>query len=91
MKMNLRIKYADGSAAEAKISAADLVAFEAQFSKSVARFQEEFMLTDIYWLAWHSLKRRDKSIGTFEEWLDVTDPTVEFGEDNEIVPLENNQ
>lgn len=91
MKMNLRIKYADGSAAEAKISAADLVAFEAQFNKSVAKFQEQFMLTDVYWLAWHSVKRRDKNVGTFEEWLDATDPTVEFGEDEQIVPLESSQ
>lgn len=92
MKMHLRVKYDDGSTADATVSAVDLVAFESKFSKSVAKFQENMMLTDIYWLAWHSLQRKDKSIGDFEKWLEATNPEVEFAdEDNSIVPLESSQ
>jgi len=48
------------------------------------------MLTDIYWLAWHTLQRKDKNIGDFEAWLESHEPEVSFGaEDTEIVPLEN--
>ena len=91
MKMNLRVKYDDGSTVDAVVSAVDFVAFEREFSKSVTKFQENMMLTDVYWLAWHSIKRSDKKVGTFEEWLEVNDPNVEFGEETEIVPLESNQ
>lgn len=92
MKMNLRVKYDDGSTADAVVSAVDFVAFEREFNKSVAKFQENMMLTDVYWLAWHSLERKDKSIGGFDKWLEDNNPEVEFGdEDNEIVPLENSQ
>jgi hypothetical protein len=92
MKMNLRVQYDDGSTADAVVSAVDLVGFEGKFNKSVAKFQQEFMLTDIYWLAWHSLHRADKSIGEFEQWLEARDPEVVFSdEDNDVVPLENSQ
>lgn len=92
MKMHLHVQYDDGSAADAVVSAVDLVAFEGKFNKSVARFQDDMMMTDIYWLAWHALHRMDKSIGDFEQWLTDRNPDVEFGEskENEIVPLENN-
>ena len=92
MKMNLRVKYDDGSTVDAVVSAVDFVAFEREFNKSVTKFQENMMLTDVYWLAWHSMQRRDKSIGNFTDWLENRNPEVEFSdEDNEIVPLENNQ
>lgn len=92
MKMNLRVKYDDGSTVDAVVSAVDFVAFEREFNKSVTKFQENMMLTDVYWLAWHSMQRKDKNIGNFNDWLENRNPEVEFSdEDNEIVPLENNQ
>lgn len=91
MKMHLRVKYDDGSTADAVVSAVDLVAFESKFDKSIAQFSQTLRMTDIYWLAWHTLHRSDKSLGTFEEWLENKDPEVVFGDEDEIVPLENNQ
>ena len=91
MKMHLRVTNGDGSAAEVTISAADFVAFESQFNRSVAKFQEEFRLTDMYWLAWHSLRRSDRSLPDFGDWLDKFDPSVEFSEGEDVVPLERNQ
>ena len=92
MKMHLRVTNGDGSTADVNVSAVDLVAFESKFNKSVTKFQEDFMLTDLYWLAWHTLQRKDKNIGDFESWLETHEPEVAFGaEDNEIVPLENDQ
>lgn len=90
MKMNLRVTNGDGSTVDANVSAVDLVAFEAKFDKSVAKFQDDFKITDIYWLAWHTLQRKDKTLGTFEQWLESHEPEVVFGgDDTEIVPLEN--
>jgi hypothetical protein len=87
MKMHLRITNGDGSTADVTVSAVDLVAFEAEFNRSVAKFQDEFRLTDMFWLAWHSLRRSDSSIGDFNEWLGVADPDVEFADGDEVVPL----
>lgn len=90
MKMHLRVTNGDGSTADVMVSAVDLVAFESKFDKSVTRFQEDFRMTDIYWLAWHTLQRKNKSIGEFEQWLETHEPEVGFGsEDTDIVPLEN--
>jgi hypothetical protein len=90
MKMHLRVTNGDGSTADVMVSAVDLVAFEGKFDKSVTRFQEDFRMTDIYWLAWHTIQRKDKSVGDFEQWLETHEPEVEFGGDSgEIVPLEN--
>ena len=91
MKLHLRVTNSDGSAVDVKVSAADLVAFESEFNRSVAKFQNEFRLTDMYWLAWHSMKRTNPSVPGFMEWLDQADPDVSFGdEDNDVVPLESN-
>lgn len=92
MKMHLRVTNGDGSTADVQVSAVDLVAFEGKFNKSVTKFQEDFMLTDLYWLAWHTLQRKNKSIGDFETWLETAEPEVAFGhEDNDVVPLESDQ
>jgi predicted 2-oxoglutarate/Fe(II)-dependent dioxygenase YbiX len=88
MKMNLRVTYSSGKTEEVAASAADLVAFESEFSRSVAKFEVEFRYTDICWLSWHSLNRRKKIAKTFDEWIVDVD-SVELGnETNEILPLE---
>jgi hypothetical protein len=87
MKMNLKVTYNDKSATDVTVSVADFVAFETKFDRSIARFEQEFKLTDMCWLAWHRLHRSDKSIGDFDAWLDGVD-AVEFEGTEEIVPLE---
>lgn len=89
MKMHLRVTNSDGSAVDVTVSAADLVAFEAEFNRSVAKFQDEFRLTDMYWLAWHSLRRTRAGIPAFTEWIETADPDVEFGDGSDVVPLES--
>lgn len=91
MKMQLRVTNSDGSAVDVTVSAADLVAFESEFNRSVAKFQDEFRLTDMYWLAWHSLRRTNRNVGEFSDWIETTDPDVEFAESTDVVPLESSQ
>ena len=89
MKMHLRVTNGDGSAADVVVSAADFVAFESQFDRSVAKFQSDFRITDLYWLAWHALRRFKPTTPDFGDWLDKTDPSVEFAEGSaDVVPLE---
>ena len=88
MKMNLEVAYNDGATVAATVAAVDFVRFEETFDRSVAKFQTELKFSDLCWLAWHSLQRKDKNLGDFHAWLDGVDG-VTFGEDSEIVPLES--
>mgnify|MGYP003659719785 CR=1 FL=1 len=86
MKMVLRVSNENGAAADVTVSAVDLVAFEEEFDKSVASMQTDFRVKDLYWLAHHSIQRKDPSVPDFKEWL-ATDPDVEALDDSETVPL----
>lgn len=90
MRLNLRVTYLDGSAADVVASAADLVAFEQRWDKSVVKFGEEIRMTDLCWLSWHSLKRRKETDLDFEPWLDTIE-MVRSGSAPEIAPLETTQ
>jgi len=86
LRIQFTITYADGTAAEATASVADQVAFEQAHDRSIARLADDFRLTDACWLAWHSLKRTNRTVEEFDTWLDRVD-NVEFGQ-GKIVPLE---
>lgn len=88
MKIKLDVKYDDGATAAATVAAVDFVGFEETFDRSMAKFQTELKFTDLCWLAWHSLHRKNESIGDFHAWLENVEG-VTFGEDSEIVPLES--
>ena len=87
MRLNLRVTYNDGSAADVTASAADLVAFEQQWDKSVIKFGEDMRMTDLCWLAWHSTKRQAASTPDFEPWLELIE-FVGAADTVELVPLE---
>lgn len=70
MRLNLRVTYIGSTAKEVTCSAKDLVAFEEKFDRSVARLQEEFKVTDLFYLAWHSEKRTGATKKEFDSWLD---------------------
>jgi hypothetical protein len=86
MRMNMTVTYTDGAGADVIVSAPDLVAFEREFDRSVARFESEVKFTDICWLAWHKLKRDGKA-GEFDPWLETLE-SVEIKDSGEPVPLD---
>ena len=73
MKINLRVEFTDGSNEDVVCGARDLVAFEDKYQRSVARFEQEMKLTDLLFLAWHSLHRQKKTAKDFDAWLDDVD------------------
>lgn len=89
MKLNLRVTNTDGSAVDIVASAADFVAFELQWDRSIARFSDDFRFTDLCWLAWHTSKRTGKTALDFESWLETIESVD--ASDATIVPLESNQ
>lgn len=70
MKINLRLTYDGKEPKEIVCSARDLVAFEEKYNRSVAKLENEFKLTDLFFLAWHSEKRNNATKKEFDEWLD---------------------
>ena len=87
MKMVLRVSDKNGATADVTVSAVDLVSFEEEFDKSIASFQNDFRIKDLYWLAHHAMQRKDNTVPDFKEWL-AAEPEVEALDDSEIVPLE---
>lgn len=70
MRINLRVTYDGKQPKDVICNAKDLVAFEEKFSRSVAKFEDEFRLTDLLWLAWTSESRTNATKKEFNEWLD---------------------
>lgn len=81
MKMNLRVTFDDKKIEEVSATARDLVAYENNFSKSIAALETDFRITDLLWIAWHWLHRQDKTQKSFEDWCDDVD-TIEASEES---------
>jgi len=70
MKIELRVKYIDGKTEDADAIFIDFIAFERERKKSVVQFDRNLTLTDLAWLAWHSVKRNSKTDLAFDPaWL----------------------
>ena len=90
MRIALNTSYTDGRPATLAVaSAADLVAFEREFDRSVAKFETELRFTDLCWLAWHALHRTGKTTEPFDVWLDTIDQVAPEDGESAIVPLES--
>lgn len=86
MHIDFQVQYVDGSATEAVASVVDQVAFEREHDKSIATLSSDFRLSDMCWLAWHSLNRTGKTNDPFDVWLERVDELTVLGADT--VPLE---
>ena len=89
MKITLRVTYNDGSAVDTDATTADLVAFEDQFDRSVARLETELKLRDLCWLAWRSLTRQGKTAAEFMPWLETVDSVELTDSEATPAPLES--
>ena len=87
MRLNFKVTYADGSAAGSTASVADQVAFEREFDKSIVELAQNPRVSDMVWLAWHGLRRKNAGTPDFDEWVNTVD-SVEMI-DSELVPLES--
>jgi len=65
MKLEMTIKYLDGTAKDVRVLPVTEVAFEREFKKGLASFAEDPHNEHLYWLAWHA-GRNGK---TFDDWL----------------------
>lgn len=70
MKMNLRVVYDNGDSVNVEATARDLVAFEDEFTLSVAKIENDFHIKYLLWIAWHWLKRMNSTDKSFDDWCD---------------------
>ncbi|NBR87860.1 MAG: hypothetical protein EBS84_20935 [Proteobacteria bacterium] len=91
MKLPLTIIYTNGEKREVVAAFADFVQFERTWSRSVARFEHDFRLTDLAWLAWSAETRAKRTDKKFDpDWLETVE-TVELGEAQGDTPLATTQ
>jgi hypothetical protein len=70
MQVSLQVTYNDGTSKDLKAVATDLVAFESHFSLSIARLEQNLMLTHLLFMAWHVEKRTKQTDLEFESWIE---------------------
>ena len=64
--LNLTVNFVDGSTKNVEVIAADIVAFELKFEKSI---DDISLMTHFYYLGWNALKRVKETEKPFEEWI----------------------
>jgi hypothetical protein len=78
--INLQIISTDGTETTVEAVAADLIAFETRFDLSIVKLQSEIRLTHMFFLAWHVLKRTNKTSEDFEKWAESVSAVTEASE-----------
>jgi hypothetical protein len=81
MRITLRVDLVDGSKQDVICSAVDLVAFEDKYQRSVARLEHEMRLTDLLFIAWHSLHRQKQTGKDFDNWLNDVESITSSDDD----------
>lgn len=76
--INLQIQYVDGSAVEVSTTAADFIAFEMKFDKSIATLGTDVRVTYLFFLAWAALHRTKATDLSFEDWAETVAMVGEF-------------
>ncbi len=88
MRFPLEVTHRDGKIETCVADYPDLCEFELRFDRSVLKLNTELRLTDLGFLAWHSLKRQNKHTLSFEEWNVTVVQVRATDEDTDLVPLE---
>jgi len=67
--ISLTVFFADGTEKAVTAVAADLIAFEQHFDKSVSILQNDYRLTYLFYICWHVLKRTGETKQEFDDWI----------------------
>jgi hypothetical protein len=66
----LTVSFEDGTNTTVTTTAADLIAFEQHFDKSVSILQNDYRLTYLFFICWHVLKRTNGDTNSRVRQLD---------------------
>lgn len=92
MRMRFEVTYDDGRVVEAVAKPKDIVAFERQYSVSMAAFGDKAKPAPVEWLfylAWSPMHRQGREPRAFDEFLDFVDDIepLEDEDEGEAVPF----
>lgn len=73
MKINLQITYVGGDSREVTANAADMVAFEDKFDKSIAILTDSPKMSHLLFLAYAAEKRTGATKDSWEKWLETVE------------------
>ncbi len=83
MKIELTVKFNDGTTRDVDAVFADFVSFERTWNRSITQFEKELRLTDLAWLAWNSLKRKKLVDLPFDpDWISLVE-SIEIRDEEE--------
>ena len=93
MRIPLQVEYRDGSKQDCTAEYPDLCEFESRYNRSVLKLGAELRLSDLGFLAWHSLKRTNLVYAEYTDWSNTVSVVSATGGDDEqlaeeIVPLD---
>jgi hypothetical protein len=78
--ISLKLVFVDGTEKSVLAIAADLIAFEQHFDKSVATLQNDVRLTYLFWICWHVLHRKGETKDDFDKFIETVSG-VSVGDD----------
>lgn len=91
MRIALKVTYSDGREQAVMVSAPDLIAFERTYDKPMSVIGSG-RIEYLYYVAWHSLKRRSLTDLEFDPWLETIESVTDDKDGGaEIAPLESKQ
>jgi len=70
MKINLLVNYVGGDSREVVANAADMVAFESKFDKSISVLSTDARMSYLLFLAYSAEKRSGNTKEAFEKWCE---------------------
>jgi hypothetical protein len=83
LKIELTVKFNDGTTRDVDAVFADFVSFERTWNRSITQFEKELRLTDLAWLAWNSLKRKKLVDLPFDpDWISLVE-SIEIRDEEE--------
>jgi len=67
--ITFNIVFLDGTEKAVTAIAADLIAFEEKFDKSVSALTNDPRITHLFYICWHVLKRTGEEKQDFDKWV----------------------
>jgi hypothetical protein len=74
--ITFKVLFLDGTEKSVTAVAADLVAFEERFDKSVSTLQNDPRITHLFFICWHVLKRTGDTKVEFDKWMETVSGVV---------------
>lgn len=89
MKIALTVKDVNDKEREVVAQFADFIAWETEFNRSLASFENDLKLRDLCWLAWHTEFRNKVTTLSFNDWMNDVGSIAPVADSDVIVPLES--